>query len=370
MNGIRFPNPVLTAAGPNVRSGAMMLRAAAGGAGGIVSKTLCPRPARDPRPTIRRTSGGGLLNCESWSETAPEDFLPELHKAKASGLPLIVSIGYLPEEVSRLGALIEKEIEPAAIEFSTHYTGGCLEPLLEVAGALRRSVRLPIWMKLSPGFPNLEALVREAAPWVDAFVAVNSYGPVLDFDLDTQAPLLGAGAGWLSGPPLLPIALRIVSLVSSIQDKPVIGVGGIERGEDAVKHFLAGASLVQVCSAAIRRGHGVYGRIAAEAGEWLDRHGFMGPGEIRGLGGSGAGPSAASQARPSAARRAPAAPAVRPVMRVEEERCTGCRACLDRCLHEALFMEGGKARVLEEACIGCGFCQDFCGEKAMSLGGF
>ncbi len=285
VNGILFSNPVLTAAGPNVRTADQMLGAVAGGAGGIVSKTVSVRAAQDPRPTIRGTVCRGLMNCETWSEMPAEEYVLECRKVKQAGVPLIVSIGYKPDEVSRLGKWFETEVGPAAIEFSTHYTGRSLDPLIEVAHALRASVSVPIWMKISPNFPDVEKLAMAVAPIVDGFVAINSYGPVLDFDVESGAPLLGSdqGQGWMSGPPILPIALRIVHVLTSVQDRPVIGVGGIEKGVDAVKFFMAGASAVQICSAAIRNGHTVYGRVAREIGEWLDQHGYDSVEEIRGL---------------------------------------------------------------------------------------
>ena len=272
VNGIRFPNPVLPAAGPNVRNAGLMSRAAETGAGGIVSKTVSVSPAADPRPTMMKTVGGGLLNCETWSETGLEEFIGELRAVDRRGLPLVVSIGYRPEEVERLGKLIEQEVKPDAFEFSTHYTGSRTEPLVEVAAALKGAVSVPVWMKLSPAFPDIPALVEAAERYVDAFVAINSLGPGLDFSPEDPVPRLGSpsGEGWLSGPPILPIALSIVRRVASMTDRPVIGAGGIATGRDAVKFLMAGASLVQVCTAAIKGGPETYGRIAGEIDAWLD----------------------------------------------------------------------------------------------------
>jgi dihydroorotate dehydrogenase/NAD-dependent dihydropyrimidine dehydrogenase PreA subunit len=364
LNGIRFPNPILTAAGPNVLDRRLMLDAAAGGAGGIVAKTFSVKPARDGRPTIRRIGAGGLANAETWSEMEPDAFIAELLAVKTAlkeqGLPLIVSVGYKAEDVASLIRLADREVSPDGYEFSTHYTGGSLDPLMDAAKAAREATDRPVWMKLSPGFPALEELALRSKPYVDAFVAVNSYGPVLDIDPETGGPRLGSpsGYGWMSGPPLLPIALRIVHLLSSVQKKPVVGVGGIERGEDAVKFFMAGASLVQVCSAAIKKGSAVYGRIAGEVSAWLDAHPDRGGLEgIRGL------YSARLQAS------AEAGLGVSAVMNVDPEKCTLCGACLTRCVQGAL-LRGEKTVVVDpEKCIGCGYCMDFCRYGAMELRG-
>jgi dihydroorotate dehydrogenase/NAD-dependent dihydropyrimidine dehydrogenase PreA subunit len=377
VNGIIFPNPVMPAAGPNVRTGELMLAAAAGGAGGIVSKTVSVNAASDPRPTIRRYGAKGIINSETWSEIPIESYLRHLHTARSSGRPLIVSIGYQPDEVSRLGKLIEKEVQPDAFEFSTHYTGKSTEPIVEVARSLRRSVSCPIWIKLSPNFPDLEELAKQVSPYVDAFVAVNSYGPVLDFDPVSLEPLLGSSYGWLSGSPLFPIALGIVYRLSAALDKPVIGVGGVSNAEEALKFIMAGASLVQICSAAIREGSAVYGRIAQGMSEWMDLQGYSSLNAIHRL-----------YHKKHAGRKALSGLSV---MSIDDSLCTGCGACIKRCIHGALFLSeqklpaaaasgkkaaasgkkipeaDRKARVRPDNCIGCGFCQDFCPEHAMRL---
>lgn len=274
VSGVVFKNPVLPAAGPNVGTTAKMLRAIEGGAGGIVSKTVSVKAAADPRPTIRKYANA-LLNCETWSESTVESFLDGYKEIKKNGVPLICSIGYSPEDVAFLGKLLEKEVAPDAFEFSTHYTGKSIDPLLAVARALRESVSVPIWMKISPNTPDLEELVKAASEFVDGFAAINSIGPALDFDIENPKKTLGSawGQGWMSGAPILPVALATVCRIARAQSKPVIGVGGISSGADALKHIMAGASAVGICSAAIINGDHIYGHVASEIGEWLDKHG-------------------------------------------------------------------------------------------------
>ena len=355
VSGISFNSPVLPAAGPNVRTAELMRLAVEAGAGGIVTKTISVVPADDPRPTIRSIAGKGLVNCETWAESDYHEFIDDCKKLKSLNVPLVVSIGYKPDEVRFLGRYVDEELAPDAIEFSTHYVGQDVEPLIEIAQALRESVSCPVWMKISPNLLNIDELAVRVSEFVDAFVAINSYGPVLDFDAENPVPRLGSqnGYGWMSGAPILPIALRIVHQIASVQDKPVIGVGGIENGIDAVKMIMAGASLVQICSAAIKFGHKIYGKVAKEIEDWLSQHGHKSLDEIRGIYDKN------FRARISFSGRT--------IMTVSNENCTGCGICVKRCVQGAIVMKAEKASVLPQKCIGCGFCQDFCKFDAMKL---
>jgi len=356
-NNIVFENPVFTAPGPNVRSAELMTEAVNGGVGGIVSKTISTKPAKDKRPTITRTSCNGIMNCETWSEIPAEVYIEHLKKIKKLPIPLIVSMGYSSEDVSYLGRLVEDEISPDAFEFSTHYVGKSLAPLIEIAKSLRQSVSKPIFMKISPAFPDIKSLVKSVSPIVDGFVAINSFGPVLDFDVETGMSSLSSehGQGWISGPPVLPLGLRIVREICSVQDKPVIGVGGVSSGVDAIKYFMVGASAVGICSAAIRNGNSIYGRIASEIKQWLETHNYSSIGEIKGL------------YEKKLSKRVIFNEV--PVISVDQNECIGCSACISKCIQSALYLktEIKKTDVYRNRCIGCGYCISFCPQKALSL---
>ncbi|MCF4151174.1 diguanylate cyclase [Dethiosulfovibrio sp. F2B] len=285
LGNLKFTNPVLPAAGPNVMRLEQMLEAVERGAGGIVTKTVSREPAVYPKPCISKGPCDGLLNCETWSDRPWRSYIDDYVKVKETGVPLICSIGYSPEDVAELGKALAAEVGPDVVEFSTHYVGKTLDPLKRVAEALRGSVSCPVWMKVSPSTPDIPEMAKVMSDYVDGFVAVNSVGPALDFDIDNPRPRLGTedGHGWLSGPAITGVALYAVYQISHSQDKPVVGVGGIRTGEDAVKFIMAGASLVGICSEAIRRGTGIYGKIASEISDWMDRKGYGSLDDIRGL---------------------------------------------------------------------------------------
>ncbi len=286
--GLSFRNPILPAAGPNVRDGRMLAEAARGGAGGLVAKTISVDAAPVPMPHMAEIRGG-MLNTELWSELPPERWLAhEYHVARAAadaaGVPLILSLGYSADEIAQIAPLVRPFAD--AVELSTHYLGEDATPMIRAVAAAKAALDVPVFVKLSPLGREMRVAARAARDaGADALVATNSLGPAFGLDIESGYPLLGGsdGYGWLSGPAIKPLSLRCVYDIAQTVDLPVIGVGGVSRGEDAAEFLMAGASLVQVCTAAILRGPQVYGKIAAQLGDWLDGHGYASAAALRGL---------------------------------------------------------------------------------------
>ncbi len=354
--GIDFPNPVWTAAGPGGADAQMLLRAARGGAGGLVAKTISLEGARVPFPNIISPFSGSLLNAELWSEHGYLHFIGrELPKVREAGIPVIASVGYSAEELALLGKELDRAGAVDAVEFSIHYVGKEPENLKRLASALKDNVGVPVLAKLSPAVTDLEAVVRILEDVVDGFVAINSVGPALDFDIETRQPLLGSedGRGWLSGGAILPVALHYVEAIASLTDKPVIGAGGVRRVEDVVKHLMAGASAVQVCSLAVLKGQEVYGKLAADLSKWLDSHGFRTVREIVGL--------------YRKERREPVQAEARLFPQFDEELCNLCLLCERSCIHQAIHFEDKEFHLDRTRCLSCGLCCSLCPKVALSL---
>jgi dihydroorotate dehydrogenase (NAD+) catalytic subunit len=286
--GLKFRNPVIPAAGPNVRDGQRVADAVQGGCGAALSKTISVDAAPVPMPHMAEVRGG-FINTELWSELPPErwfaaEFTICRQAADEAGIPLVCSLGYSGQEISQLAPKMNGLAD--ALELSTHYLGEDPRPMIEAIDAAKQGFHGPVFVKMSPLGREMRAAAQAAKEaGADAIVATNSFGPTFDLDVETGFPLLGGdnGYGWLSGPAIKPLSLRCVYDIAATVDLPVIGVGGISRGEDAIEFMMAGAWAVGVCTAAIMRGHHVYGEIARDMGQWLDAHGYARINDIRGL---------------------------------------------------------------------------------------
>ncbi|MEM4769893.1 MAG: 4Fe-4S binding protein [Desulfurococcaceae archaeon] len=392
--GIRLKNPLMNAACPISRDFESVKLLVDNDVGGVVAKTISVVPAIVPRPTmgvvdrglgrfhVLRTVKPGevqvvsvdagnsrfiyaVLNAELWSDIPAEHYLereyPVMVKyCREHGVALFASIGYKPEELALLGPKVEKA-GVDAIEFSTHYIGRDYKPIVEAAKALRESVSIPIFAKLSPFTPNIPELVKELeSVGVDGLVATNTIGPALSIDVETGLPIVGGpgGYGWMSGPALKPLALAIVAEIAKNTKLPVIGVGGIFRGVDVVEYFMVGASAVQICTAALIEGPGVFKRILRELEDWLKRHGYSSILDIKGM--------SLKYLKPEPLRTWALPP------RVDEKRCIGCGFCQQVCNYNAIHFETGKqgrrvAVVDLTKCYGCGLCTTVCPTRAIKF---
>ncbi|HET8990814.1 MAG TPA: dihydroorotate dehydrogenase [Acidimicrobiales bacterium] len=142
---------------------------------------------------------------------------------------------------------------------------------------------VPRWAKLSPNTPELlEVAAAALAAGAEALVLVNT---VLGMAIDVEArrPALGHGGGGLSGRAIAPIALRAVyECRAAFPETPIVGVGGITTGEDAVAMAMAGADALEVGTATFADPRAPF-RVRAQLERWLDDHGVATFAEIVGV---------------------------------------------------------------------------------------
>ena len=140
--GIRFPNPVWTAAGPPVRDGAALLACAAGGAGGLVSEDHLTDSGRAHHPEHGRDLPR-LPQRRAVVRAAPERWIErEYAITREAGLPVIVSMGYTAEDIADLAPRVRPFAD--ALELSTHYIGEDAAPMIAAIRAAKAAVDVPV----------------------------------------------------------------------------------------------------------------------------------------------------------------------------------------------------------------------------------
>ncbi|SKC84804.1 4Fe-4S binding protein [Maledivibacter halophilus] len=350
--GMEFSNPIMTAAGPGAKDGEMCVAAAEGGVGGIVTKTISLNPADVPRPCMAKTNSG-FLNTELWSELSKEQWIEkEYIKAKKTNCPLIISMGYTEEQIKELAPLIKPYAD--AVELSTHYVGTDATPIVEALKAAKDILDVPVFMKMSPhtDIQTIAKAVENAG--ADGLVMINSFGPCMAIDVNTGYPIMGSktGYGWLSGAPIRPLAIRCIYDAAQVVDIPIIGVGGITCGKDAAEMMMAGACGVQVCTEAILKGPSIYGKIAEELDQFLDKKGYRDINEIVGL--------AINKTKERVFRTNSLPP------KIDFEKCIKCGKCKVSCVYDAITIED-RLKIDENKCFGCGLCVTKCPKNALSI---
>jgi dihydroorotate dehydrogenase (NAD+) catalytic subunit len=252
----------------------------------FVSKTITPEPRTGNEPRRLWETPAGMINSIGLPNKGLEGFLAEdLPQLAELPVPLIVSVMATgPEEFARLVRGVEERDEVAAIELNVscpNVHSGLIvgeqpaetEALL---AALRPLTEKPLIVKLTPNVADPAAVaVGAESGGADAVSLINTL-KASGFDRKTLEPALAAGHGGLSGPAVRPIALQQVRAVSAAVGLPIVGMGGICDGADALEFLLAGASVIAVGTESFR--DPLAGkRVATELSELRARSSGYGP---------------------------------------------------------------------------------------------
>lgn len=260
IGSLKLKNPVMVASGTFGYGREFEDFMDLGRLGAVIPKgiSLNPMPGNPP-PRIFETRGG-MINSIGLQNPGLREFLEEkLPYLKGLNTHLIINFfGNSQKEYIRLAGALDGVSGISALEMNVSCPnvacGGIVfgsDPKMtrRLVSAVRKTTGLPLIVKLSPNVTDITATARAAEEGgADAVSLVNTFR-AMAINIYTRKPELGNVIGGLSGPAIKPIAVRMVWEVYRAVKIPVIGIGGITTGEDAIEFILAGASAVQIGTA-------------------------------------------------------------------------------------------------------------------------
>ena len=290
--GLKLRNPLMNAAGVLGMSSSILKRVYDSGTGGVITKSIGPKPRKGhPNPTLVRVDCGAL-NAMGLPNPGVEYFVDEIKEIKKLGIPIVASFfGGSTEEfaevayqLSRAGAdALELNASCPNVAEELGMLAADAGNVERVTAAVKAETKLPVFVKLSPNVTNIKS-IAVAAEWggADAITAVNTLKGMA-IDVNMRRPVLANITGGLSGPAVKTVALRCVWEIAEAVNLPIIGCGGITTSTDAVEYFLAGALAVEVGTAVMTHGFGVYKEITDGISEYMEQNGFTKIDEMVGL---------------------------------------------------------------------------------------
>ena len=228
--------------------------------GAIVCKGTTVKPREgNPQPRLVETACG-MINSIGLQNIGVKAVIKDKAPVWADWkVPVIVNIaGDTVEEYAELAKELDgvKGVSGLEVNISCPNVkaGGAAfgaEPkcAADVVKAARKATTLPLMVKLTPNAPDIVAVAKAVEDaGADAVSLVNCFKGMA-IDIKQRKPVMANGTGGMSGPAIKPLALALVYQVAGAIKIPVVGLGGITTGEDAVEYLMAGASAVQVGSA-------------------------------------------------------------------------------------------------------------------------
>ncbi|MGI6168504.1 MAG: dihydroorotate dehydrogenase [Christensenellales bacterium] len=290
--GVEFKNPVIAASGTFGFGEEYRSYFDVGQLGGVALKAVSLAPkAGNPPPRIAETSSG-ILNSIGLQNPGLEVFLRDvLPGVRALGTSIIANVaGGTAEEycavVEALSAadgidMIELNVSCPNVKEGCLAFGSSPDGVLSITRQVRPFCKKPLMVKLSPNTSDIAATAQAAqAGGADAVSLINTLTGMA-VDVHRRRPILANRTGGLSGPAVLPVALHMVHTVYRAVSIPIIGMGGIMSGEDAVAFMLCGARCVMVGTAGIGDPL-AWLRIRDEIGAYMRLHGLEDVNELVG----------------------------------------------------------------------------------------
>ena len=259
--GVELKNPIVVASGTFGFGREYAQFYDLGELGGICAKGLTlHRREGNPAPRIAETPMG-ILNSVGLQNPGVDAFIEhELPFMRQYDVKVIANIsgntpeeyGIMCEKLSAAGVdMIEVNISCPNVKAGGLAYGTRPELAAEVTEMAKKHSSVPVMVKLSPNVTDITEIARAVeAAGADALSLINTLRG-MRIDINTRRPVLKMNTGGMSGPAVLPVAVRMVWEVANAVNIPILGMGGVSKGEDAAQMMLAGATAVAVGTACI-----------------------------------------------------------------------------------------------------------------------
>ncbi len=296
ISGLHMKNPLILASGILDEVGSTMAEIGKQ-AGALVTKSIGNEPRDGYGTPAVIPLEHGILNAVGLANPGIDEFGEEISEAKKGGAPVIGSVfagdfegfGYLAGRMEEYGAdAVELNLScPHAKGYGLE-VGSSPEGVKKAVESAVSSVKIPVFAKLTPNTHDISALALAAyEAGASGVVAINTVKGMA-IDVNTAAPFLANKLGGYSGPAIKPIGIRLVYEIAQAFERegvrmPIIGVGGITCGKDAIEYMMAGAGAVQVGSAFYYRGKDTMRLIESEMEEFMRENGYSCIKEVVGL---------------------------------------------------------------------------------------
>ena len=224
--------------------------------GGIITKGTSLKPRSGNKPPRVCETAAGMLNSIGLQNPGVEFFaqndLPFLRKFDTA--IIVNACGSSIEEYVELCKILNTlDIDGVELNLSCpNVKAGCLafgntyEGVKEVTSQVRKVLDKPLIVKLTPNVTNIAEIAKAVEDaGADGVSLINTLLG-MKIDIDKRRPVLANNTGGLSGPAIKPVAVRMVYQVAQAVNIPVLGMGGIVNGEDAIEFMLAGANAVSI----------------------------------------------------------------------------------------------------------------------------
>ncbi len=293
IGNLKLKNPVLTASGTFGYGEEFQDFIDLERLGGFIVKgtTLNPREGND-YPRMAETPSG-MLNAVGLQNKGVDYFIDHIYP-RIKDLDTQVMVNVSGASVADYVAVCEKlkacehinaievniscpNVKQGGMAFGTTCSGAA-----EVTSAVRKAWDKTLIVKLSPNVTSITDIAKAVeAEGADSVSLINTMLGMA-IDVERRRPMLSTITGGLSGPAVRPVAVRMVWQVCKAVDIPVIGLGGIMNGRDALEFIMAGASAIEVGTANFID-PAVTVKIIDEINDYLDRHNFRDIADIRGI---------------------------------------------------------------------------------------